>query len=380
MPARATVALRGIAAAMAALQLTCVAIASPQEGVENAAEEARTLTAPATAGRDLLIVPIPLSNPALGTGLTLTAMMFYNPNSAPNPWISGVGASYTSTDTWAVFGFHSMSLAQDRFRALVIAGYSDANLKFYGIGSGAGDRDAFVRIDDRGAIVLIDGMARTVGDLFVGAHYQLLDVDTSIEVPHPNFPDLTIPDIELHSTVSAIGPSLTYDSRNSTINPVSGIYATAFWTFNLSELGSDFSHDKFEASANLYHPIGEATVLAARAAVCGVSAGGPYYDLCSYGKSGDLRGYEAGRYRDRATWAVQIEARRHLSGRFGAVAFAGIGGVADNLGDLGDSKILPSYGLGLRFQASRETNMNLRLDYARGRDSDAIYFGVGEAF
>lgn len=67
-----------------------------------------------------------------------------------------------------------------------------------------------------------------------------------------------------------------------------------------------------------------------------------------YGSSSDLRGYETGRYRDRASWAMQVEARQHLFGRFGVVAFAGIGGTAPGLGSLDDTEFLPSVGLGLR--------------------------------
>lgn len=99
-----------------------------------------------------------------------------------------------------------------------------------------------------------------------------------------------------------------------------------------------------------------------------------------YGASNDLRGYETGRYRDGATWAAQAELRQHLFWRLGAVVFAGIGGVAPKLGALDDSVILPSAGIGLRFQPSKETPVNLRVDYARGKDSHALYISVGEAF
>lgn len=37
-------------------------------------------------------------------------------------------------------------------------------------------------------------------------------------------------------------------------------------------------------------------------------------------------------------------------------------------------------GVGLRWQASKETPINLRVNYARGKDSEALYISVGEAF
>ncbi|WP_265468552.1 hypothetical protein [Arenimonas daejeonensis] len=41
---------------------------------------------------------------------------------------------------------------------------------------------------------------------------------------------------------------------------------------------------------------------------------------------------------------------------------------------------LPSGGAGLRFRASKTYNINISLDYAVGRDSEALYFYIGEAF
>jgi outer membrane translocation and assembly module TamA len=99
-----------------------------------------------------------------------------------------------------------------------------------------------------------------------------------------------------------------------------------------------------------------------------------------YGSGNDLRGYEMGRYRDRASWAAQVELRQHLFGKFGAVAFAGVGGTAPDLGNLDDSKFLPATGFGLRYMANKATGINLRLDYAVGKDTDAFYFSIGEAF
>jgi len=80
------------------------------------------------------------------------------------------------------------------------------------------------------------------------------------------------------------------------------------------------------------------------------------------------------------SWASQIEWRQKLDEKFGAVFFAGVGGIADGIDRLGNSTVLPSAGMGLRFRASEQTGINLRLDFAIGKDSNAIYFGVGEVF
>lgn len=329
---------------------------------------------------DLLVVPIPMSNPTLGSGLTVAGVMFYNPNQSSQPWITGVGAMYTSNKSKGIAAFHSMSLAHDRFRVLALGGYADVNVNFYGIGSSAGDRDVSIKLDDRGTMALLQGQYRVAKHLYAGARYQFLDLKMKVKVENPLFPDLDLSDRELKSRLSAIGPAITYDSRDSSLAPGKGAYITAVGMFNIKDLGSDFSYDKWQVGANAYFPLMPGTTIAVRGAVCSVSSGGPFYDLCLYGQGGDLRGYEAGRYRDRASWAAQAEWRQHLGGKFGAVFFIGAGGIGSSLSDFDDGKFLPSAGMGLRFRASKETGINLRLDFAMGKDSHAIYFGIGEVF
>ena len=45
-----------------------------------------------------------------------------------------------------------------------------------------------------------------------------------------------------------------------------------------------------------------------------------------------------------------------------------------------NDEAIPSYGAGLRFTVLKTKKINLRLDYARSTDSDAIHVSVGEAF
>jgi outer membrane protein assembly factor BamA len=353
----------------------------PQEQMHDQAETLTTPSAEAKKAKpDLLIVPIPMSSPALGTGATVAAVLFYNPNHAPQPWISGIGAMATSTGTKAVGAFHNMSLGHDSFRFLIFGGYGDAKLKFYGIGAAAGNRGVHIDLEDKTILGLAQAQVRVAKHLYGGVRVQYINMDSNAEIPHSNYPDLALPPLELKSTLATIGPSITYDSRDSSLNPRNGAYLTGTWMFDAKFLGSDFDHAKLQIATNLYGALGKKTVVAVRGSGCSVSQRPPFYDLCMYGQGGDLRGYETGRYRDRASWAFQGEVRQQLFGKFGAVLFGGVGGVASSYHDLGNSEILPSVGAGLRFKASKSNNVNLRLDLAFGRDGHAVYFGIGEAF
>ena len=66
--------------------------------------------------------------------------------------------------------------------------------------------------------------------------------------------------------------------------------------------------------------------------------------------------------------------------RWGLVAFAGSGYVGDSFSDVRDRESIPSYGAGLRFSVLPAKRINLRVDFARSLDSDAVHVSVGEAF
>ena len=57
-----------------------------------------------------------------------------------------------------------------------------------------------------------------------------------------------------------------------------------------------------------------------------------------------------------------------------------IGEVARNLTDFNTQDLLPSVGAGLRFMVSEVNRVNISVDYAWGKEGDAVYFYIGEAF
>ena len=78
--------------------------------------------------------------------------------------------------------------------------------------------------------------------------------------------------------------------------------------------------------------------------------------------------------------AGEVETRVPLPGRFGAVAFAGLGQVAPGVDELDSDNLLWSAGFGLRFQLTRESQLKYRSDVAWGRDGFEFYFSLGEEF
>jgi hypothetical protein len=106
----------------------------------------------------------------------------------------------------------------------------------------------------------------------------------------------------------------------------------------------------------------------------------PVYELPAMGGQRIMRGYYQGRYRDKVLFATQAEYRFHLKGRFGAVAFAGVGDVGSRLVDVRIRDLKTSLGGGLRFKFNQVENVNLRMDVGFGRNTSGVNFGLEEAF
>jgi outer membrane translocation and assembly module TamA len=93
-----------------------------------------------------------------------------------------------------------------------------------------------------------------------------------------------------------------------------------------------------------------------------------------------LRGYAANRYRDVHFLGAQVEYRFPLFWRFGANTFVGGGDVFSHPGQIDLSQLKYSVGAGLRFVITTAERINIRFDYAYGREGGTFYFNIAEAF
>lgn len=369
-------ALLSIAAALC----PTLATAQPIQGTTDRATEPVDDAARASHQRSIVAMPIPLSDPAIGTGLAVAGLALYHEDETGKPWTTGVGALYTDNGSWGAAAFHKAHFADDRYRLTLVAGYGDFNIDFYGIGPEAGDRGFSIGLNEKGAGGTAEFLVRVRPHLYLGPRYRGAVVKSSLDETEFPFPDLDLPEIGFQNEISSLGLSGEFDTRDSEFAPRRGIYSTAEWLAADEAFGSDYNYGRAALAVNGYHGLGEKTVLAWRGSACWTGDGAPFYDLCTYGSSNDLRGYPMGQYRDHAMFAVQTELRQHLFWRFGGVAFAGVGEVASDFGDFSADHLLPAAGFGVRFEASKSYGVNLSIDYAFGKDTEGLYFYVGEAF
>jgi len=170
------------------------------------------------------------------------------------------------------------------------------------------------------------------------------------------------------------------DSRSDGDYPREGSLFDLRVFFNGAPFGGQLRYQTYDLSYSKYLSLGSRQVLAVRGAGCFTDGTVPFFDLCLLSASDNLRGYQASRYRDRTMLASQAEYRVEVWKRLGFVGFGGAGEVGRRLGDFTFHDVLPGGGAGVRYRITRESHVNLRFDYAVGKNSHVAYFYIGEAF
>jgi hypothetical protein len=79
-------------------------------------------------------------------------------------------------------------------------------------------------------------------------------------------------------------------------------------------------------------------------------------------------------------FATQMEYRLVLPWRLGLVGFSGVGQVTPGGDQFRVNHFLPGGGTGIRFLMSKKYHVNLRTDFAWGKDNFTWAVGMGEAF
>ena len=181
-------------------------------------------------------------------------------------------------------------------------------------------------------------------------------------------------------TTTGAGFVANWDSRDNTFATYNGsFYQLTVLTYQKG-LGGNFAYNDVQIDTRNYFELIPRQILAIQAAAEFIGGTAPFQNLVQFGGQNLLRGYFAGRYRDRNGVAVQADYRLPVWWRFGMVAFLGAAQVAPTVDRFGLNRFWVAGGLGLRFFWNPEERISLRLDYGVGNNSSGLYVTVTEAF
>jgi Omp85 superfamily domain len=330
----------------------------------------------------LVIAPIPISSPALGSGLVLAIGYVFKLNQedklSPPSTVGLVGARTNGGTRGGGLGGR-LYFGENKYQTTLVVAKGHANFDFFGIGRFPGADPIPVPLEVGGTVLFAEFMRNVWKDVFVGPRFQYRNLEVSLDGPQTPG-GFEIPDIDIKSKSVALGIHVQRDKRDSTFYATKGSLFDMTADFFDQSLGSRRQYQTYKVSYNNYREAGKKGVLAYRAVVCAANENVPFYDLCLYGPSNDLRGYAGGEFQNRRMFATQAEYRRELPKRLGVVAFGGIGGVARRWNEFRSDFLLPSAGVGLRFKLDKKNHINYRIDFAVGREGHTLSIGVGEAF
>jgi len=180
--------------------------------------------------------------------------------------------------------------------------------------------------------------------------------------------------------VSGLGLVVNWDSRDNTFASYSGSFYQLTTLLYRRAFGSSFSYDDIQLDVRKFFEVLPSQVLAIQGVVENINGVAPFQNLAHFGGASLLRGYFEGQYRDKTSIALQAEYRIPLLWRVGAVAFAGIGQVADNAIRWRAGEFKFSGGAGLRLVMNTEDRVALRIDLGYGENSTGLYISATEAF
>jgi len=328
-----------------------------------------------------VIAPIPISNPALGSGIVPVIGFIFpitKSDKVSPPSVIGTGGLITDNGSRAFSLGAQIYFKQNTYKSTAI--YARGNLNYDLYGSGV-DEGLKLPLIQTGSLFHAEFLRRIAWKFFLGPRFSIGSSRITVAENGTQFSEPP-PEIGLNIQLTALGVRLTRDTSPNRFYPASGTYFTATSDFYSPALGSKYTLQSYTGSFNKYWSIGKRQVLAYDVYGCATGGKPPFYMNCIYGSGNELRGYVAGKYFDRYMATTQIEERVALPYRLGFVAFGGIGEAIPG-GDeflFRHNEFLPAGGVGLRLLLSKAYHVNLRSDFAWGKDGHTFILGIGEAF
>lgn len=374
---------------MIALLLTCV-LSQAQQTSSQDSQRDQTSEAPKQEETkkekrgSLIVSPIPISSPAIGSGVVLVGGYIFplrKSDTISQPSTIGAAALITDNGTraWGLGG--EFYLNQDTYHITTIYFRGNINYDFFGTGTISGDSGRKLPLKQTGQLFLGDFLYRLGWKISIGPRF--LSGNSNITLRAENEDQVAPPpDVGLETRLTALGFHVNRDTRPNRFYPEKGTLFDFTSMFFSDSLGSKYSFESYRFTFNYYRSLGVGgrQVLAFNLFNCATAGAAPFYGECIFGTNNELRGYVAGQYIDSNMIATQLEYRRTLPWRFGMVVFGGVGEVAPGLGDYQADHLLPAGGGGIRFKVSKKYDVNLRFDIAQGKDGHTFSMGIGEAF
>ncbi len=336
--------------------------------------------------RGFLPVPIIITEPAVGTGLGV-ALLFMSEKETERearpsethkrfipPTVTGVIGAGTDNGTAAGGAFYVTNWDRDRWRYAGFVLATSANLDFYGLGGFSRFQDIHLQYNLKGGGIYNDLRARIAdSDFFVGGRYIYTDltVDFNTDILPP-----VLQNKSMDNRNGGISILLSYDSRNNTMSPESGLLAEYRYYVFSENLGGDLNYHVQALDAQSFIRASEEWGFAARWISRWTDGDAPFYAKPFV----NLRGIPKLRYQGDVASSIEGEVRYNPHPRWELSIFGGAGKATESWSDMKDADTASAYGAGFRYMIARLLGFQMGADIARGPEDTVFYIQAGGAW
>ncbi len=296
--------------------------------------------------------------------------------------------SLTPTSNASVFvqgsltGFYRVGLSgdhygpNDAYRIHYCADFAHFPLKFWGIGyENECNNSNETKYTELKSALWCDFQWKISQNLYAGP---------SVNMRYAKATKVTRPELwynpgTRNSTYSlGVGFVVSYDTRDISTNASNGVNLSLKQYFYPGFIKNINPFSSTELTFGFYKQAWKTGVIATQFHTMTTYGHTPWSMMPTVDASKGIRGYFEGRYRNKNEGDIVFEIRQHIWKRIGAVAWGGVGTVFHHFDEIRCNTLLPSYGIGVRWEFKKK--VNVRVDYGIGKRSSSISLGLYETF
>lgn len=322
---------------------------------------------------DFKFLPIPYVNYNRTLGFQIGALPMAQFNLSSMDTISpssmaGLFGMYTTNKSYFFMAFSKLYFDKDNWRFSLGGGKGSINFQFYL----DFPFEIWVPYNTKMSMLFLQPSRRVYDKIYIGVSYVYIKFENSVEAI----------DGSKFTSLNGLGLNISADYRSNVYYPRKGFLTNTKLFSYPRFMGNNSESNKIEISFNQFIPMRKAQDVIALRGMIGIGLGDlDFNQQFVVGRGDDIRGYTQGEYRGNNMFAIQGEYRYNLAeSKLGFVGFAGLASVSKSINQEQNGKLLPGAGVGFRYTVSKETNMNVGLDFAKGNGDWGIYFRVGETF
>jgi hypothetical protein len=164
----------------------------------------------------IVIAPIPVSSPAVGSGIILVTGYVFKVNlndTLSPPSTVGVAGALTNNGSRGGLLGGRLYFKENRYQTMFLLAKGRVNYEFFGIGHFPGRPAVPVPLQTGGNIVFAELLRKVGKNIFVGGRYQFRQLFSRIEnnVQRPG--GFEVPQVDLQANSAAVGMHLQRDRR-----------------------------------------------------------------------------------------------------------------------------------------------------------------------